>query len=120
MASKGFGRLLPIAALALATGCVTVKNDAGLQPPSALCSNLRATVGCPKGPVCCPCPKQGKTDATVRLKEWVFTGISADVVDMALQEAVRDGKLKKVAYADYDQVSILGFVTVFSLTAYGE
>lgn len=120
MASKTFARLLPVAVLASAAGCVSVKNAAGLQPPAALCSNLRATVGCPKGPIGCPCPKQGSTDATVQLKEWVFTGISADIVNMALQEAVRDGKLKKVAYADYDQVSYLGFVTLFRLTAYGE
>ena len=112
--------MLPVAVLALAAGCVSVKNDAGLRPPSALCSNLRATVGCPKGPVACPSPKQGQAHSSVHVKEWVFTGISADVVDLALQEAVRNGQLKKVAYADYEQFSILGFVTFFKLTAYGE
>ena len=50
----------------------------------------------------------------------MYTGISADVCDMALREAIEDGNLKKVYFADYEQQTFLGFVTFFSVTAYGE
>ena len=46
--------------------------------------------------------------------------LSADICDMALREAVEDGKLQKVYFADYEQHTFLGFVTLFKVTAYGE
>ena len=54
------------------------------------------------------------------MQEWVYSGISADVCDMALREAIANGGLKKVYFADYEQQTFLGFVTVFTVTAYGE
>lgn len=103
------------------SGCVCVYNHDGLQPPSAFCSHLSGTVGVPK----CPLPigeirKSGKTGTSVIVKEWIFSGASVDVLDMTLRRAIENGGLKKVYYADYDQTSYLGFVTLFSVTAYGE
>ena len=40
--------------------------------------------------------------------------------DCSIAAAAADGELKKLYYADYEQISFLGFVTVFNLTAYGE
>ena len=37
-----------------------------------------------------------------------------------LREAIDDGNLKKVYFADYEQETFLGFVTLFKVTAYGE
>ncbi len=48
------------------------------------------------------------------------TGLSADVCNMALRDAIEDGKLEKVYFADYEQQTFLGFVTLFKVTAYGE
>lgn len=118
MANK-LGVALALAAGALLTGCVSVQNRAGITPPSALCSNVRGTVGVPKGPVPVGV-KSAKTGCTVHLREWLFTGLSAGMVDMAIQSAVRNSGLKKVYYADYEQVSYLGFVSVFNITVYGE
>lgn len=107
-------------AIALLCGCVSVDNRNGLRPPSALCSHIKGTVSVPREPVLVGGLKTGHTDVAVHLKEWVFTGASAGLVDMALAKAVENGELRKVHYADYEQTSILGFVTVFNLTAYGE
>lgn len=109
-----------IVAGALAAGCVSVGNRNGLTPPSALCSSFRGTVGVPKGAVPVGGLKSARTNAAVHLHEWAVTGASAGLIDMALQNALSNGELKKVYYADYEQVSILGFVTIFNLTAYGE
>ena len=109
-----------LAVVALLTGCVSVKNQNGLTPPSALCSKVKGTIGVPKDPVPVGGLKTARTSASLHLHEWVFSGASAGLIDMALQNALSNGELKKVYYADYEQVSILGFVTVFNVTAYGE
>ena len=111
------------AMLVLATaGCVSIVNRDGLTPPVALCSHFRATIGCPRGSVPCGAAvkKVGHSDGSVVVKEWAYTGISADVVDMALKTAIDDGGITKLYYADYEQTSYLGFVTVFDVIAYGE
>ena len=105
---------------ALLTGCVSVKNQNGLTPPSALCSKIKGTIGVPKDPVAVGNSETARTSASLHLHEWVFSGASAGLIDMALQNALSNGELKKVHYADYEQISILGFVTVFNVTAYGE
>lgn len=102
------------------TGCVSVKNQNGLTPPSALCSKVRGTIGVPKGSVPVGDLKSARTGASLHLHEWVFSGASAGLIDMSLRNALSNGELKKVYYADYEQMSILGFVTVFNVTAYGE
>ncbi len=112
--------MIVLVAGALLAGCVSVENHNGLNPPSALCSVVTGTIGVPKEPVPVGNLKSARTDATVHLHEWVFTGASAGLIDMALQNAVSRGDLKKVYYADYEQVSYFGFVTVFNVTAYGE
>ena len=119
MANK-FVAALALVAGALLAGCVSVENRNGITPPSALCSNVRGTIGTPKGPVAVGDLKSARTGATVHLREWVFTGVSAGLVDMAVQSAVEKSGLKKVSYVDYEQVSYLGFVSVFNITVYGE
>ena len=111
---------LALVAVMLLAGCVSVKNQNGLTPPSALCSVVTGTIGVSKGPVPVGNLKSARTHASVHLHEWVFSGASAGLIDMALQNAVANSGLKKVYYADYEQVSYLGFVTVFNVTAYGE
>lgn len=115
----------PLAAVALIAGallagCVSVQNRDGLNPPAALCSKIRGTIGMPKGTLPVENLKSARTNGTVHLREWVFTGISAGMIDMTLKNAIADSGLKKVYYADYEQVSYLGFVTVFNVTVYGE
>ena len=105
---------------ALLTGCVSVKTQNGFTLPSALCSNIKGTIGVPKDPVPVGNLKTARTSASLHLHEWVFSGASAGLIDMALQNALSNCELKKVHYADYEQASILGFVTVFNVTAYGE
>lgn len=105
---------------AMLTGCVSVKNQNGLTPPSALCSKVKGTIGVPKGSVPVGHLKSVRTDASLHLQEWVFSGASAGLIDMSLRNALSNGDLKRVYYADYEQISILGFVTVFNVTAYGE
>lgn len=101
-------------------GCVTVGNEKGLCPPNGLCSHVRSTMGVPKCPIDCANLKTGRTDKSFHVQEWVFSGASADVIDMMLAKAAANGRLKRVAYADYEMTSILGFVTLFNLVAYGE
>ena len=119
MASK-LATALTLIAGAILAGCVSVDNRDGLNPPVALCSNIRGTIGVPKASVPVAGLKSARTDATVHLKEWIFTGLSAGIIDMALKNAVADSGLKKVYYADYEQTSYLGFVTVFNVVVYGE
>lgn len=111
---------LALAVGALLAGCVSVKNQNGLTPPSALCSIIKGTIGVPKGSVSVGNLKTARTSASLHLHEWVFSGASAGLIDMTLQNALSNGELKKVYYADYEQISIFGFVTVFNVTAYGE
>ena len=112
--------LIVLVASAMLTGCVVVDNRGGLIPPSALCSAIKGTVGVPSEPVPVGSLKSARTNVAVHLQEWAVTGASAGLIDMALQSALSNGGLKKVYYADYEQISILGFVTVFNVTAYGE
>lgn len=105
---------------ALLTGCVSVKNQNGLTPPLGLCSRIRGTIGVPRSSVPVGDSKIARTSSSLHFREWVFSGVSAGLIDMALQNALSNGELKKVYYCDYEQISILGFVTVFNVTAYGE
>jgi len=109
-----------VVSAAVLAGCVSVRNDRGINPPKALCSTVRGSVGVPKGPVSVAGAKRGESGAGVHVKEWVFTGLSAEATDMALRKAAENGGLKRIDYADYEMTSVLGFVTVFNLVAYGE
>ncbi len=105
---------------AIMMGCVSVKNEDALVPPSGLMSDFSAPLIMPREPVPCAGLKSGSGSRSVFVKEWVWSGLSADVTDMTLRDAMVDGGIKKLYFADYSQFSFLGFVTVFSVTAYGE
>lgn len=109
-----------LVAVALAAGCVAVRNENNLVPPRGLASNFRAPLVLPKETVPCTNLKVGTGSRSVFVKDWLYTGIGADVTDMALTDAVRTAGIHRLIYADYEQYSILGFVTVFTVTAYGE
>ena len=111
---------IPLFCAAALCGCVGVKHGHGLVPPRALCSDIRAPLVVPRGPVPCTNLKVGKGSSSVFVKEWVYSGLSMDATDMALEEAVKAGGIRHVHFADYEQYSILGFVTIFNVTAYGE
>ena len=113
--------LLPFLASAfLVVGCVSVKHRHNLVPPKGLASDFRAPLILPREQVPCTNLKVGRGSRSVYVKEWVYSGLSADVTDMALDDAMKPAGIKKLLYADYEQYSILGFVTVFTVTAYGE
>ena len=107
-------------ALLTACGCVSVKGDKTLVPPTGLYAHFRAPLSVNRESVPCDNLKTGTGSRAVYLKEWVYTGLSADICDMALREAIENGKLKKVYFADYEQHTFLGFVSFFEVTAYGE
>ena len=115
-------KIVPAAMLALLAvcGCVSVKGDRTLVPPSGLYAHFRAPLSVNRAPVPCDGLISGTSSMSVYVKEWVYSGISAEVCDMTLREAIANGDLKKVYFADYEQQTFLGFVTVFTVTAYGE
>ena len=119
--ASNFKFALAAAAMLLATcGCVSVKGDRTLVPPTGLYAHFRAPLSVNREPVPCENLKNGTGSSSVYLNEWVYTGLNADVCDMALREAIEDGNLKKVYFADYEQHTFLGFVSLFKVTAYGE
>ena len=120
MASNMKCTWLAVAALLGACGCVSVKGEKTLVPPTGLYAHFRAPLSVNRESVPCDNLKSGTGSRAVYLKEWVYTGLSADICDMALREAIEDGKLTKVYFADYEQETFLGFVTLFKVTAYGE
>ena len=111
--------LLLLLAAAAITGCVSVKNEQALVPPSALVTNFKAPLIVPKEPIPVANLKVGKGTQSVYVKEWIYSGASVDVSDMTLREAMANGHITRLLAADYEQYSILGFVTLFTVTAYG-
>lgn len=112
-----FGVLLVLAS-ALG-GCVSVRNDSSLVPPTALCTNFRAPITMPRGSVDLVGLKIGECGGAWHLKEWVFSGASAGSCDMLLKEAAQNGGIDEILFADYEQVSYFGFLTSFKVTVYG-
>ena len=110
--------LLPLAAALC--GCVGVKHEHGLVPPRALCSDIRAPLVVPREPVPCANLKVGRGTSSVYLKEWIYSGASVDACNLLFDEAVRNGDIRHVHFADYEQVSYFGFVTTYAVTVYGE
>ena len=94
----------------LAAGCVSVRGEKTLVPPTGLYAHFRAPLAANVGPVPCENLKQGKGARAVYVQDWLYTGLSADVCDMALREAIDDGKLTKVYFADYEQQTFLGSI----------
>ena len=120
MASNMKCAWVAVAALLGACGCVSVKGDKTLVPPTGLYAHFRAPLSVNREAVPCDNLKSGTGSRAVYLKDWVYSGLSADICDMALREAIEDGQLKKVYFADYERETFLGFVTLFKVTAYGE
>ncbi len=120
MASNAKCAWAAAAALLAACGCVSVKGDRTLVPPTGLYAHFRAPLTVNREPVPCENLKSGTGSQSIYFKEWVYTGLSTDICDMALREAIEDGKFTKVYFADYEQETFLGFVTIFKVTAYGE
>ena len=100
-------------------GCVSVENAKGIVPPSGVVSDFSAPIVMPRESFSTENLKVGKSSGSVYVKEWVFSGISADVCDMTLKEAMEEGGITHLMFADYHQYSFFGFVTVFTVTAYG-
>ena len=120
MASNARFAIAALVALLATCGCVSVKGDRTLVPPSGLYAHFRAPLSVNRVPVPCENLKSGTGSSSVYLNEWVYTGLNADICNMALRDAIENGNLKKVYFADYEQHTFLGFVTFFEVTAYGE
>ena len=114
-------RVLPFVVLAiLFVGCVSVKNDRAIVPPPALISEVTAPLTIPVEPISCANLKKGTASESLYIYEYLFTGISATVWTSTIEKAMRKGGLKKLHYAEYHMTSILGYITTFAVTAYGE
>ena len=100
-------------------GCVAVKHENTLVPPSALVSHISAPLIMPRSEVPCTGLKVGTGSSSVFIKDWLYTGLGAEVCDMTLKEAIANGGIKQVLFADYQQRSVLGFVTFFTVNVYG-
>ena len=120
MANNLKSALAAVVALLTACGCVSVKGDKTLVPPTGLYAHFRAPLAVNREPVPCENLKRGTGSSSVYLNEWVYTGLNADICNMALRDAIENGNLKKVYFADYEQHTFLGFVSFFEVTAYGE
>ena len=120
MASSARFALAAAAALLATCGCVSVKGERTLVPPTGLYAHFRAPLSVNREPVPCDNRRSGTGSRAGYLKEWVSSGVSAALCNMALRDAIEDGGLKKVYFADYEQQTFLGFVTIFKVTAYGE
>lgn len=109
------------AAMAMAVcGCVSVKNDNSLVPPSGLYSDFKAPLTSFKEPLNLEGLKKGTARDNVYIHEWVYTGIGVTVWNATLKEAMEEAGITKLHYAEYSQWSFLGFYTRFEVTAYGE
>ena len=105
---------------ALFGGCVSVKNDRAIVPPPALISEVTAPLTIPVESTSCVNLKKGTASGSLYIYEYLFTGISATVWTSTLERAMHKGGLKKLHYAEYHMTSILGYITTFTVTAYGE
>jgi hypothetical protein len=108
------------ACAALFCGCVSVKNDRSVVPPPALISVVKAPLTTPEGPISCYGLKSGSASDSFYVYEYLFTGISATIWTATLEKAMKNGGITKLYYADYDMSSFLGYVTIFTVRAYGE
>lgn len=70
-----------------ATGCVSVKHEKCLVPPVGLYTHFRAPLTLPRGPVPCANLKTGTGERSYYVKEWVYSGVSAELCEMTLREA---------------------------------
>ena len=122
MESKSIVRWLVAlaASVVLFSGCVSVKNDNSIVPPPALISVVKAPLTMPNGPIPCHGLKCGVASGSFYIYEYIFTDLSVTIWTATLEKAMRDGGISKLHYADYEMLSILGYVTTFKVSAYGE
>ncbi len=116
-------KLLPVLPLlaALCGGCVSVASQKTVVPPPGLFADFSAPLTPISEPVPCADLKSGSATKGLYVWAWPLAGfLDASLVDMTLQEAIENGGLSKVYFADYHQNSFLGLVTKFTVTAYGE
>lgn len=116
-------RLLPCAPLlaALCCGCVSVSSQKTVVPPPGLYADFSAPLTPIVEPVPCENLKTGTASENLYFWAWpLLPFLHASLCDMALQNAIEDGGLTKVCFADYHQDSFFGLVTRFTVTAYGE
>ena len=81
---------------------------------------MTAPLTIPVEPISCANLKKGTVSESLYIYEYLFTGISATVWTSTIEKAMRKGGLKKLHYAEYHMTSILGYITTFTVTAYGE
>lgn len=115
---RGFVLAL-LVALGAVVGCVSVENEKGFVPPSALCSFVGGTIGMPNGPINVRPEKSYTLKGSVQLNDWFMTGLSASVMDQSLEKAAREGGLSEIYYADWSLDSYFGFVNCLDITVYG-
>lgn len=114
-------RFLACIAIAISfCGCVSVKNDRSIVPPPAFISFVKAPLTVPSEPVSCGSLKRGEAADSIYVWEYLYTRITVTVWNSTLEKAMRNGGLTKLHYADYTMESYLGYVTIFTVTAYGE
>ena len=91
----------------IVAGCLS----APFQPPSGAVSVTKA-----------PLSTEGNWEIGSKRGEASSTSVLCLYAtgDCSIAAAARNGNLKKVYFADYEQQTFLGFVTFFSVTAYGE
>ena len=106
----------------LCCGCVSVSSKESLVPPPGLFADFSAPLTPIVEPVPCTNLKRGTASQNLYVWAWplIFFPFNAYFGDMALQNAIEDGGLTKVYFADYHQDSFFGLVTRFTVTAYGE
>lgn len=102
-------------------GCVSVKNENGLQPPvAAVYTDIACTIGSTQNvPV-----GTEVVAATGRQSyyfwEWVYTDIQVNLFEAKVNEIAAENGLKDIYYVDYAQFTLLGFYTAFDVTVYGK
>lgn len=105
----------------LCCGCVSVSSTETVVPPPGLFADFSAPLTPITEPIPCADLKTGTATKNLYVWAWpLLPFLNASFCDMALQDAIENGGLTKVYFADYHQDSFFGLVTRFTVTAYGE
>ncbi len=105
----------------LCCGCVSVSSKETVVPPPGLFADFSAPLTTIAEPVPCTELKTGTASNNLYVWAWpLLPVLHVSFCDMTLQDAIENGGLTKVYFADYHQDSFFGLVTRFTVTAYGE
>ena len=105
---KMFFLSLSIISLALLVGCATP------GPMGIIATKIKTPVGLNDGKLNIrSAPRTGKASC------WSVLGLFAGG-DNTIQAAAKNGKIKKVWYADYKVNNLFGFYATYTVTVYGE